>query len=127
LKQYVITEDRKGNNVVIHDEVLVRHALFPFWMFSNPRPDLGGGAFFCFIGCNFPDGIQNKDEAEWHKAMSYMNKGFVSDWAKTQGHDKRVGWGGGETPTAAFRAALRMSGAFREGGSKAKEAKETIN
>jgi len=117
MKRYVVQEDKKRETMVIHDEVLVRHALFPFWMMSNPRPDLGAGAFLCFIGCNYPDGIQSHDEKEWLTAFAYMNKGFLNDWKKSDKEGKkRIGWGGGETPTKAFQSALKSSGAFREGG-----------
>lgn len=114
MKYYNIRKDKRRERraMAVQDEVTIRQALFPFWLFSNPRPDLGEGAFFCFIGCNYPNGIQTKDEKEWRGALKYMQTTFVSDQKRVANNEKkRIAWGSGDIPADAFKAAMKASAA----------------
>lgn len=108
MKTYYI--DEGGRVSKLYDELVERKKIFPFWMMSNFRKDLGGSNFFCFLNCNYPDGIQSVDEKAWRGAYQFMNSKFLPGERAIEGNkDKRIGWGEGETPQKAFHSALRSS------------------
>lgn len=99
---------RKGAN--INDILTVRMALKPFWLFRDFADGKWcKGLFWCFIGCNYPDGIQQSgDEATYKKVLAQIESGA---WAKSQRTvwgdvRKFIGVGCGPDPDAAFKAAF---------------------
>lgn len=117
MKEYILSNNRLKeikNNVAIYDEITVRQGLFPLGLFSNPRKDLGGKDFFCFVGCYEPDGLRSSDEKEFFAAMTYLNGDFMKDAMALLQEKQKAGWGQGDTPTEAFRQAMKVAGYFKQ-------------
>jgi hypothetical protein len=101
----VITSDK------INDQLSVRHAIHPMWVFADVnKAKWTNHMYWCFVGCNYPDGIQTYQEAQYTAAHKFIVSG---DFMKQQDGlfpNRKKGWANAETPDEAFKQAIKMAG-----------------
>lgn len=97
----------------VNDQLTVRKAIFPLWVFADMNQARWvKGAYWCFVGCNYPHGIQLTNEEMYKKALDYIVTGrHMADCKKVQPNVK-MGWGNAATPDEAFKDAIKMAGYF---------------
>lgn len=106
-------ENNMINSHEINDQLTVRKAIFPLWVFADVnQAKWCKYPYWCFVGCNYPDGIQLKDEDKYRKMLQYITSGdFIAACDKVDPKPKK-GWANAATPDEAFKDAIRMAGYF---------------
>jgi hypothetical protein len=102
------TEDQTTK---LHEQVIHKHNMFPFWIFADIKCEGTPKKFWCFLGAHYPRGLVETDEVEYEAAIEELEKGhWKAKGLTAYGPNSKIGFGVAETPSLAFISACKMAG-----------------
>lgn len=85
--------------------------MYPFWVFADLHNGKNvGGKFLCFINAHYPEEMISGENDVNKRGADKLKDGTWLLEMKKLNPDAKVGWGVGNSPDDAFRAACYSSG-----------------
>lgn len=98
----------------LHEDVIAKHQMWPFWVFADPLHEKNAKYFWCFIGANYPAGLVSDVADEYNLAIDDLKLGHWAAMERKAAPGKRIGYGFAETPSLAFIKACKMAGYMKD-------------